>query len=372
MSRVPIRDGAPAIAARRYRVAGDMVVRRSLVDASRIQICWGEGPERRQLTTTSHGLASWLLEVADGSLPSLVSSAAAALAMTRAEAARTVERLRRGRLLVPAGAEPEASEREWLLCNLHDALTFHRATRGTSWTALSPLDPEIGSAGPRGATTAEDEPLDGVSLPVPSAAVSRQEFFRTLHRRRTTRSFASAEIGLQQVSDVLWWSTRSGDGDAPCADDSCALTLYAIFDPEKAPPEVPRDALVCRYDPARHRLLRTGSTDRPGPHSALLSEQAFVDGAPLILVLAINWRRYMRSRSPYTYRRAHLDTGAFMQRTLLIATALGLRTFVTAALDDARFESLLGVDDSVSAPSYIVALGAVGRRMGVGATLTGR
>jgi nitroreductase len=65
----------------------------------------------------------------------------------------------------------------------------------------------------------------------------------------------------------------------------------------------------------------------------------------------------MRSRSSYTYRTAHLEVGAFVQRALLVATAVNLRTFITAALDDARVESLLGTDDGRVAPSFVVALG---------------
>jgi hypothetical protein len=93
--------------------------------------------------------------------------------------------------------------------------------------------------------------------------------------------------------------------------------------------------------------------------SELLWEQDFGVGAPAFLIFAVNWGEYMRQHgSSDGFRMAQLDLGAFMQTTLMVATGLGLRTFITPALDDARVAHVLGTEDSEQAPSYLLALGA--------------
>jgi hypothetical protein len=46
-----------------------------------------------------------------------------------------------------------------------------------------------------------------------------------------------------------------------------------------------------------------------------------------------------------------------MQTALVTSAALGLRTFMTPAVDDGRVARLLGTDESVYAPCYTLAVG---------------
>jgi SagB-type dehydrogenase family enzyme len=57
------------------------------------------------------------------------------------------------------------------------------------------------------------------------------------------------------------------------------------------------------------------------------------------------------------YRILWLDAGHLGQTFCLLATALGLGPFVTAALQDSRIEKLLGIDGVKEFPVYLCGAG---------------
>jgi nitroreductase family protein len=365
-----VDDSRRSTAGLAYTVAHDLVVRQSLVDPSSIQLSWRGGAERRELTIQSARLAGWLVEAVAGPIPVLAGSAADALEMALGQASSVVNRLRRLGLLVPIQERDLEAERCWRRFNLHDALVINRSARSGRRQSVSRMR---GAIGRREAGEPDDDGDPGsaagdiaarrVPLPPVSDRLTRCEFFRALHGRRTTRDFSGTRIGLSEVSEVLAWGARPLLVGSPNrlerdAEQTGLLAIYVLFDREKMPAELRAHGLTFRYDAPRHALTPVRGTVDRVRLSELVSEQDFVDGAPVMLALAINWPPYMRSGSPDMYVKAHLDVGAAMQRILLVATALTLRTFITAAVDDARFEAVLGTDDSVTAPTHVVALGS--------------
>jgi nitroreductase len=339
-----------------YTVANDLVVRRSLSDARTVQLCWGEGAGREEYATCVPELAAWLLDCQPGPLPAFEQGVAAALGVDADQAAEVVAGFRRRGLLVSTDQAPCEDEEEWRACNLSDALGFHRATRQACWQPDA-LHHDIGRFRPASEAAGGEVPGGTrLCLPAPTATLQRREFVRNLHWRRTTRSFAGTHITLEQLSNVLWWAVRpvlaAVDGPPP------PLNVYVLFDRNLAPPGLDPDALIYSYGARDHALLRVDTGQRQFHLSELIAEQSFVDDAPALLGIAVNWDRYLALRASCMYRYAHYDVGALAQRLLLAATALDLRTFVTAAVDDGRFEALMGTDDSRCAPVHVVAIGA--------------
>jgi hypothetical protein len=53
----------------------------------------------------------------------------------------------------------------------------------------------------------------------------------------------------------------------------------------------------------------------------------------------------------------YTECGAFMQTALTVATALGLRSFQTPAVNDRAFSEVIGVDDADVGPLYVASFG---------------
>jgi SagB-type dehydrogenase family enzyme len=283
--------------------------------------------------------------------------------------------------------EPEpppfsSAERLWVDLNWSDALTLHRATRNTIWRRDYPATAQVMTWTYHDRPVVPDSPRpvlhdppadDAIALPPPSSTLDEQDVVTTMHKRRTTRDFSATAIDMTDLSTILHWCFRpivpgptrsfyttqsSADGFRELQEPR-PITVFALL----AGPGTPSRATaagtrVFRYSPDHHALVPLPDAGDWSALSDLMWGQDFSDGAPAMLVLALNWSQYMwKYRCSYAYRMAHLDLGSFMQTTLLVATALGLRTFVTPAIDDRRMADVLGTDESECAPSYVVALG---------------
>jgi SagB-type dehydrogenase family enzyme len=283
-------------------------------------------------------------------------------------------------------AEPQSAtpaERRWEALNLHDALVFHRATRGVMWRHEYPeqarvmtwdnYDKPIEAAEPRPPVEYPDGP-NAVRLPEPSPQSLQTDGYEALAKRRTQRSFRNTVISLQQTADLLHWSLRpiiEGAGRRYFSTLSCAdgyretiephpIGAHLFFNQRKLPPELAdRAERLFRYNPRTHSLVP--SPVNPGEYykfSRLLWDQDFADEAPLMVILGVNWDQFMwKYRVSHAYRLVHFDLGAYMQTALVTAAALHLRTFMTPAVDDARVARLLGTNEGVYAPCYTLAVG---------------
>jgi nitroreductase len=347
-----------------YAVRDDLIVRRSLLHEDLIEFCWGEGSERSAFTADAPALADWLLEMPASPWSAVMSGASEALASSCSDVPALVDAFRRFGLLVPVNDRCPDSGQEWLDCNLYDALVFHRATRN-SWTGPpgSTIHWEIGRLADAAPSVGNGRVRSPIQLPPASDLLMETEFIRTLHWRRTTRDFRDTTISLQQVSDLLWWGLRpalSASANAETVDtrQSLPLTVYVVFDRENAPPEIDANRATLWYAALQHALVPIHGSDDAGHPAQLVSEQKFADCAPVLMIIAINWLHYMeQGGSSYFYRKAHHDVGAVMQTALVVATALELRTFITAAVDDDRCAAWLDLDQSMTTPAHVVALG---------------
>jgi SagB-type dehydrogenase family enzyme len=94
------------------------------------------------------------------------------------------------------------------------------------------------------------------------------------------------------------------------------------------------------------------------PLGLLLCGQHFINNLPLGLYITARfdklWWKYPHSRA---YRMAFVEAGHIAQTFQLVATALGLNTWLTGALTDDKVEAALGLEHSAEQPLFFVGCG---------------
>lgn len=365
-------------------VAADIQIRYSLVDKSLLQITWGEGSHREEFETDSAELAALLMTLDSPTPANVVLERMAMAGISNAEAVELIGVLL-GHHLFSAEPFAEVSEAEktWVRLGWQDALMMHRATRNTLWRHDYPPNPQVMTWFFHDTEILPDTPRpeiadiitdDTLYLPDATEQLTQVNAIEAIHRRRTHRNFEGTTLTLDAVSDLLHWAFRpiipgatrkyfttlsSADGFRE-KHEIYPISVHVYFDPAKFPAGFQSEHTLFTYNPRHHALVPISSQRDPEfRFSRLLWDQEFADGAPMMLILGINWDQFMwKYRSSHAYRMAHYDLGAYMQTAMVIATGLGLRTFITPAIDDDRFARLLGTTESQYAPSYVLAVGA--------------
>jgi SagB-type dehydrogenase family enzyme len=111
------------------------------------------------------------------------------------------------------------------------------------------------------------------------------------------------------------------------------------------------------YHPDLHALRSINSLPEE-PLGLLLAGQHFINLLPFGLFITCRfdklWWKYEHSRA---YRMAFVEAGHISQTFQLVATGLGLNTWLTGALTDDRVEALLGLESSAEQPLMFVGCG---------------
>jgi SagB-type dehydrogenase family enzyme len=169
-------------------------------------------------------------------------------------------------------------------------------------------------------------------------------------RRRSERGFEEKELTIQQISQILWaaqgitdqqWGFRA----APSAGSLYPLTLYLL-----------KADGVFRYVPDGHKLIQTITEDRrPSIVRASLG-QGFIAEAPLVIVIAANFRILEAKYGQRSYRYLNMEVGHVAENIHLQAVALGLGSVPVGAFWDdviAKVLELPGTQD----PFYLIPIG---------------
>jgi len=192
---------------------------------------------------------------------------------------------------------------------------------------------------------------------------------QTLVGRNTSRSFNEQAISIEQVGTLLYLTLgylneRRGAQEASCPDalearrsspsggglNACEGYLYVRNVTGLAPG-------IYAYHPDAHALSLIQSLPAE-PLGNLLCSQHFINPLPFGLFLTSRfdklWWKYPHSRA---YRMAFVETGHVSQTFLMVATALGLDTWLTGALADREVEHLLGLEGACEQPLFFVGCG---------------
>ncbi|MDI2592557.1 SagB/ThcOx family dehydrogenase [Pseudomonas sp. N3-W] len=210
--------------------------------------------------------------------------------------------------------------------------------------------------------------LELIALPEP-ARLPAGDLTDALIKRKTCRSFTGEALSLGEVSTLLYLSLgylkeRAGGTDECVAEGQGARRSS----PSGGGLNASEGFVLARnisglapgvyaYHPAEHAL----SVVNPLPESSLgqlLCGQHFINDLPMGLFISVRfdklWWKYEHSRA---YRMAYIEAGHISQSFQLVATVLGLGTWLTGALMDDQVETLLKLDNSAEQPLFFVGCG---------------
>lgn len=209
-----------------------------------------------------------------------------------------------------------------------------------------------------------------IMLPAPDT-LPGASLGNVLHQRKTSRTFTGAAVTLQETSTLLYLSfgflrNRAVDNnDASIAHDPGARRcspsgggLNACEGFLLARNIAGLEPGIYAYHPAEHTLSRINALPEPAL-GHLLAGQHFINDLPLGVFITARfdrlWWKYQHSRA---YRMAFVEAGHLSQSFQLVATALGLGTWLTGAFTDHEVETLLKIEGSAEQPLFFVGCGA--------------
>ncbi|VVN85168.1 SagB family peptide dehydrogenase [Pseudomonas fluorescens] len=205
-------------------------------------------------------------------------------------------------------------------------------------------------------------------LPKPSC-LPEGSLAKALIDRKTCRAFTGETVSLEELGTLLYLSLgylheRENDVDETIVEglgarrsspsggglNACEGFLL-VQNVNRLKPG------VYTYHPAEHALSYV-SPPPDSPLGQILCGQHFINNLPVGLFITSRfdklWWKYEHSRA---YRMAYVEAGHISQTFQLVATSLGLSTWLTGALADDQVETLLGLDDSAEQPLFFVGCG---------------
>lgn len=214
----------------------------------------------------------------------------------------------------------------------------------------------------------QQDSVQPIALPVPTG-LSEASLVNALLKRKTCRAYTGAAMTLNDVGTLLYLSLgylqeREMDRDDSIAQDLGArrsspsggglnacegfLLVQNVDDLEPG---------IYAYHPVEHAISRVNPLPQPELGN-LLGGQHFINNLPLGLFITARfdrlWWKYEHSRA---YRMAFVEAGHLSQTFQLIATALGLNTWLTGAFADSQVETLLNLQGSAEQPLFFVGCG---------------
>jgi len=207
-----------------------------------------------------------------------------------------------------------------------------------------------------------------ITLPVPGA-INDDSLTQALMRRKTCRSYTGAAVTLNEVGTLLYLTL----GYLPPREDAHADPVAPGLEARRSCPSggglnacegfvlaqnvSGLEPGIYAYHPAEHALSRINAL--PDPElGQLLGGQHFINNLPLGVFITARfdrlWWKYEHSRA---YRMAFIEAGHLSQTFQLVATTLGLNTWLTGAFADAQVETLLGIAGSAEQPLFFVGCG---------------
>jgi SagB-type dehydrogenase family enzyme len=245
-----------------------------------------------------------------------------------------------------------------------EAAFFHFATKDVRYGPQRAMDEQLArkaatDPAPPPAKTYADLPRIG--LPAEADLTTLADVLRA---RRTWRRFDARPIELRDIATLvgLTWRVQRwvGTGVGRCALKTSPsggarhpIEAYVLAR------HVNGLAQGCyHYDSDAHALvllkrgLTAGRLDR-----YLAGQSCYADAGAVVVMTAVFARAQWRYEFPRAYRVVLLDAGHLCQTFCLVATALGLAPFCTAALADSLIERDLGLDGVTESVIYACGVG---------------
>lgn len=188
----------------------------------------------------------------------------------------------------------------------------------------------------------------GRDIPLSShPATVNADLIKALELRRTTRSYQSQPIGLEDLSAILWAANGinrpDGKRTAPTAHGRHYINIY-----------VADDHGVYLYDPIHNELLFKISGNVKGS----LSGQGHVHNAPVVFIFTteVNNVPGMFSQRESRLMTAHVTAGTMIQNIYLMCAALNIGTGLVGGINSRGITKALHLPDN-EIPLYVMPAG---------------
>ncbi len=171
---------------------------------------------------------------------------------------------------------------------------------------------------------------------------------RTIHQRRTIRSFEGKALTLRQFSQLLWAAqgiTETGGYKraAPSAGALYPMDIYAGVGGdciEKLDPG------IYHYETANHSISLVDKGDVRRDIAVASLSQMWMAHAPLTLVITAEYSRIMVKYGQRGIRYAMIEAGHIGQNIFLQSQALGLAAGIVGAFEDQKVIQVLGIKET--------------------------
>jgi SagB-type dehydrogenase family enzyme len=203
-----------------------------------------------------------------------------------------------------------------------------------------------------------------VPLPAPEANRPSGSLADAVDRRRSIRKFTGDPVAIGELSWLLW----ATQGIQKVIRDGVATLRPVPSGGARHPFEtylfVNRvsglEPGLYRYLPLDHALARLGDPVPPEEVTEGCHGQTFAGSCPVCFAwTALPYRTEWRY-GPVSHKIILLDAGHVCQNLYLACTAMGLGTCAIGAYDQARMDSLLGLDGEEEMVVYMAPVGRPG------------
>jgi SagB-type dehydrogenase family enzyme len=175
-----------------------------------------------------------------------------------------------------------------------------------------------------------------MKLPPPSwhGTVSIEQ---AIKQRRTTRSFTSRALSLNQLSQLLWSASGITEANgykraAPSAGALYPMDVYVVVGPNCVPPI---EAGVYHYVPGDHQLSEVSKGEMRSSVARAALSQMWMSDAPLTIVITAEYKRATVKYGQRGIKYALIEAGHIGQNIFLQAQSLDLEAGIVGAFHDA-------------------------------------
>jgi SagB-type dehydrogenase family enzyme len=176
----------------------------------------------------------------------------------------------------------------------------------------------------------------------PPAFQGKTSVEEALKTRRTVRQFASRGLELAQVAQLLWATDGTSDAKglrtAPSAGATYPLEIYLVAGERGVSGLVPG---LYHYRPDSHNLELTQPGDLRAQVARASLHQTWMAQAPVMVVLAAEYRRCTARYGERGVRYTHMEVGHAGQNLFLQAQALNLSCGIVGAFEDRDLKETL-------------------------------
>jgi len=174
--------------------------------------------------------------------------------------------------------------------------------------------------------------------------------------RRSVRDYRNEFLSLEEISQLLWSAQGITDGRskraAPSAGALYPLEIYVVVGLVEG-----LNPGVYHYQPEENSLVNTLSGDLRKELAQAALNQAWVENAPVDVVITAVYGRTTRKYGERGIRYVWLEAGHAAQNICLQVESLGLGTVTVGAFDDSRVKEILNLTDEE--PLYIMPVGRI-------------